>query len=159
MIEELSTISEVDFKQNYINKGKPVIIKCTTEVAQACKYWSMNYLVEKQPEQQVGVASYKDNNLSLFPLEHLKMTLSKFTELVRKDGNHKKYYLTEANLDKTLPISRNEISTPHFIQKDKLLYKLLFIGVDTLTSAHYHFPPLEALLTQIVGEKKVLLYP
>ncbi|WP_061538601.1 cupin-like domain-containing protein [Collimonas fungivorans] len=159
MIEEVSTISEADFKRNYINKGKPVIIRHSTEVAQACKFWSMNYLTEKQPEQQVRVASYEDNKLTLFPLEYLKMTMRKFTELVRKDGNHKKYYLAEANLDQTLPISKNEISIPHFIPKNKLLYKLLFIGIDTLTSAHYHFPPLEALLTQVVGEKKVLLYP
>ncbi|WP_061538602.1 cupin-like domain-containing protein [Collimonas fungivorans] len=159
MIEELSTISEADFKQNYINKGKPVIIKRTTEVAQACKCWSMNYLAEKQPEQQVRVANFEKNKLHLLPLERLKMTLKKYTELVRQDGNHKKYYLTEESLDKMLPISKNEISVPHFIPKNKLISKLIFIGIDTLTSTHYHSAPLEALLTQVVGEKKVLLYP
>jgi hypothetical protein len=159
MIEKLQTISEAEFKRGYIHKGKPVIISRTAEVAQACTYWSMKYLVEKQSEQQVHVAQHKDNRRHLLPLERLRMTLSSYVELVRKDGNHKKYYLAEAPVDKVLPVSKDDISVPHFIPKNKLISKLLFIGIDTLSSAHYHPAPLEAVLTQVVGEKKVLLYP
>jgi hypothetical protein len=159
VIERLQRIDSKLFYRKYVTKNLPVIITGDQSLCDAARTWSFDYLLSGQGDVEVPV-EFASNQAHPELVEHRHMKLNHYIGLLRSDLDARKhYYLAEIDLAAALPHNADDVPPPHFLDTDDIFRTVLFLGVDTFSQAHYHPPPMEAVLMQVVGKKRVILWP
>ncbi|MEZ4273320.1 MAG: cupin-like domain-containing protein [Myxococcota bacterium] len=155
----MDTVERIDkrqFDRDYVNKGRPVIITNDEATRKLSGVWTLDYIAEKHAGLKVGVEYYQDGHRDGV-WEIVPMELSEFVSRIRS-GQSKEYYLGEALLEEALPNIVQDFQHPAFLEGRKILKTVMFAGVDTFTGCHYHSSSIEAILMQLVGDKKFIMY-
>lgn len=158
-----------EFFQDHLAASRPVII--TEEVAawNAVGKWTLEHL-EKHGSRNVQVEHYPSGNRS-DAFNYVPMTLGEYIHRVRTEPEKRtQYYLAERLVDSILPeIADTSGEAP---RPDDLLplsflddeanaraSKMVFVGVDTFSTAHYHRSTSQAVLCQVQGRKRLRMIP
>jgi len=157
-IERVETLSWDGLHDRYLARNRPVIVTGHRAIREAATRWSLDYLVEQHPDHEVSVEFYPDGDRNQ-PWSYRGMTLGEYVSLIRTTRERPRYYLAQKPLGEVLPNLARDVPPPAFLDHVNETEPVVFLGVDTYTSAHYHHAPREAALMQIVGRKKVVLCP
>lgn len=158
-IARLETLGGEAFKAHHVAKRQPVIVTGHVPIREAASRWSLDHLVAHHPDHRVTVEFYEDGNRNR-QWAYKTMTLGEYVSLIRQPGERARYYLAQKSLKDVLPNLAKDVPPPAFLSETvEETDPVVFLGIDTYTGAHYHFAPNEAVLMQIVGRKKVVLFP
>lgn len=155
-IERIERLSPESFARNYRRRGRPVIITNEPGVRAAASRWNLDYLVGMHPHHQVSIEHYETGDTRFW--SYKDMELAQYVELIRSQpGARSQYYLAEKPLAEALPNIVSDLITPEIVSRTKIEQAAVFLGIDTFTRAHYHSTPMEAVLTQLCGKKRLTL--
>mmetsp|Transcript_9371 Transcript_9371/g.16022 ORF Transcript_9371/g.16022 Transcript_9371/m.16022 type:complete len:297 (+) Transcript_9371:81-971(+) len=156
----------------YHQSQTPLLLSNLNSKCDAIYFWrSIQYWQAAVPENtpvdvELGRSYNTGNRVSMKFGDYLDY-LSKITEQEEKDTEQldqqeEVAYLAQNELFAEV---RNDIPTPHFcsdgsfnVGEGKLYHSMLWLGPRGTVSP-LHYDPLDNLLMQIVGNKRVLLYP
>ena len=170
-IKRVSKLDPVVFEREYMERGLPVIIRGAINDWKALSRWmDLEYIREKIGHRRVRVSIAKrsiENNG-----KHEEIFVSNYIDGL-KQGENYGYYLADTFLQ-DLPELLNDIGIPPYFDNGvehylfspwhkrfggkRLLFRMLFFGRDTITPTHHHVYN-QALVCQIVGVKRMLLFP
>jgi hypothetical protein len=158
-IERVQTLDRRVLKNHHVAKRRPVIVAGHSPIREAAKRWSLDYLVAQHPDHKVSVEFYQDGDRNR-PWAYRSMTLGEYVSLIRQPRERARYYLAQKPLREVLPNLAQDVPPPECLDEaEDETDPVVFLGVDTYSGAHYHHAPKEAVLMQIVGQKKVVLCP
>jgi hypothetical protein len=150
-------LDQHEFEQRYVARGRPVHIRALGTARRATETWSFDELRRREGDHKVFVENYADG-IRGQKFVHTPMLMREYLDIVETDrADRKCWYLAETPLRQTLPTMHEEMPLPAFVPPSKITSRVVFIGRDTFSSAHYH-ALLEACLVQVVGRKRVILY-
>ena len=154
-----SDISVQEFRQDYLNKSKPLLIKGFSKDYPAGKLWSFDYFREKIGDFKVGVFDNSRKTNSTYLKPDLLMSFSKFLDIIQKD-EETPYRIFLFNMFKEFPELRKEFTTPPHA-KGVLgdLGLAFFGGKNTTVRVHFDLDCSSVLMTQFIGRKRVVLIP
>ncbi|MEM8735597.1 MAG: cupin-like domain-containing protein [Planctomycetota bacterium] len=144
---------------NIIALGEPVLFRDTWENCPAVERWDFAHLKECVG-QQIIEAEYYPNARRDRACTFLEMPLEEYLERLESDPPSRKLlYLAEYPIERVVPTILDEFNKPEALANQPNLRELLFVGYDSVTTAHYHRGRTQALLGQITGTKTVVLFP
>jgi len=68
------------------------------------------------------------------------------------------HYISQVKIQEELPEIAGELALPPPVDASRFAYSLLFCGRDTYSPPHFH-PTMQAVLCQLEGAKRFLLFP
>ena len=166
-IPRVARLTPAEFATNHLAASKPVIV--TEELADwaAPGKWTLA-LLEQYGERPVQVEHYPSGNRS-DAFSYQTMTLGEYIHLVREHPqNRTQYYLAERTVRSILeecPDVANaapqisDLKPLSFLAPSQDVRQMVFVGVDTFSTAHYHRMTSQAVLCQIQGRKRLRLIP
>jgi len=150
-------LSVKDFRENYLKKQVPVVIKNFSKLFPAGEKWTLDFFKEYLGDFEVGVFdnSVKTNTAYVNP--NLKMPFSEFIDIIKKD-EETDYRLFLFDLFKDFPELKKDFNNPEII-KGVLghLGFAFFGGKNTEVRFHYDIDASSVLMTQFIGKKRVIL--
>lgn len=149
-------VARKDFEQLYVRAGKPLLLRQVNCTWPAVGKWTLSYLRERAGNCAVTVERYADSPY-FRPSSVERVTLAEYLSRVAKSNSPNSLFMSEVPIDTELSPLRHDIKTPEFLPRRATVERKIFFGRDTVTPAHYHANN-EALLCQVVGEKRVFLY-
>lgn len=160
-------ISEIDapeltrdkFRSDYLSFSKPVIIKGFAALFPAGKLWTFDYFDSKFGDHIIGVidSSKKKNTAVTSP--DLKMKFSEFSAIIRRD-EETPYRIFAFNMFHEFPEMREDFPTPEIVRGVMGNLGLVFFGgKNTPVRFHYDIDCSGVLMTQVIGRKRVILFP
>lgn len=166
--EEAITIPAVDvsvndswsraiFERDFLAKSQPVLIRGL--LSSALRQWDQQTLLRENGEQLVDVEHYPNRNRS-DAFTFRRMRLRDYVELVESDEEaQEQYYLAEKPLDQMLPGSAKDYVVPSVIPGGGNPRTVGFFGYNTYTTCHYHKLCTQAILSQVIGTKRIVFFP
>ncbi len=143
----------------YISKGLPVLVNSEPALHKAVSTWNLDYLAAKHPNHPCRVDYYREGNRKILQ-KQIHMNFSDYVDIQKNDPKKRlEYYLSDQELTELFPHTADDVRVPDMIKDYKLNCVHIFTGVDTYTTSHYHLVGHEVILGQIVGKKRVRLYP
>lgn len=158
-IDIVENISEQAFRDNYLKRQKPVIIKGLADKVQAGKKWSINYFKSTMGDIEIDVFDNANQRAagSAFTEPDLKMKFEDFLEIISKnESTNLRMFLF--NLFKYNPLLRKEFPCPVFF-KGALSHigYMFFGGKNTTVRIHQDIDMSHVLHTHFGGRKRVVL--
>jgi len=145
------------FKSEYAEKGRPVLIMGLTRDWPAHATWNPEYLREKIGNRRVPIKTYSSAEGRYgFPTFRFT-TFGDYLDLQEDPHQRRLCRLGDVNIEPFLSELSPDIRRPALVESSTCR-AALFTGVDTFCNAHYHTAD-EALLTQVFGQKRILLFP
>jgi jumonji domain-containing protein 7 len=152
--------SELDrerFRREFVRKGRPVLLHNALDSWPASERWAdPEYLAGVFGDKEVPIAVKEDGNASFEP-----MPLSEFWRDTWKGTGKQHCYLEWPITAKSQPVGLSEIAgdirVPPWFEPLPSLTAKMFAGWNTRSGCHYH-PSSEAMLCQVVGKKRALLF-
>lgn len=141
--------------------GRPILFETVPELREASKSWDFDFF-RAQGNPSVAVEHYPSlQRCDVFQSVH--MSMAEYIERLRECKEFRQsHYLAEIPVENAFDDTANCISlaTPTFLRgKEPKFRRMLFLGIDTFSTAHYHRQCDQALLCQLEGEKVVRLFP
>lgn len=153
--------------RNFYASQTPVILRGVASHFPAVDKWkNMNYLIENIGSEtlcDVEIGPYNQGERVTVPFESYSMYLNKWMEMIEAKENIEKdqlIYLAQNDLPTNL---LTDIEIPTFCSDDKLLvgngklYSVMYWMGPSGCLSPIHFDPLDNLLIQVIGRKKVIL--
>lgn len=158
-IEEIPAgIVPKDFRTQYINQQKPVVIKQFSKQWPAYEKWSLDYMKEIAGHKDVPL--YDNRPVShefKFNEPHKIMSMSDYIDLLKSEPT--KYRIFLWNIIKEVPTLQDDFSMPDFdIRLMKGLPMLFFGGQDSYTFMHYDIDLANIFHFHFHGKKMVILF-
>jgi hypothetical protein len=161
-IDRAEGLSVEDFRSRYSDRERPVVLVGVLRDWTIFKTWTPDYLKAHLGKMPVKVARSPDGGEYFNPdtgIDHSRTLLLPFDEFVDRafdPAAKEKLYLLQATTDELGPLAR-EIVIPDYA-RPPVLYNNVWIGsADNVTRCHYDMQ--DNLLAQIVGKKRVTLFP
>lgn len=158
-VDVVDRISPEQFRKNYYDKQKPVIIKNLSQDWKAHKKWDWDYINYCAGHKMVGVYNnVKSDAYTPINKADGEMLFSEYLEKVRKGPLQLRIFLF--NIFKHAPELKNDFKYPDelipgFLKK----YPMLFVGGQgSVTHMHFDMDMSHVLHTQFLGRKRVLLF-
>jgi len=149
--------SRDDFVRDHLSKSQPVVI--SGMASQALQQWDQESLLRRNGEQLVDVEYYPLGSRG-DAFTYRQMTLQDYDHLVQSsEEQQKKYYLAEKPIDQIFPHSADDYEMPLVIPGHGNPRTMGFYGYNTFSTCHYHKLTTQAILTQVIGTKRLLLFP
>lgn len=159
-IDTVENITPEDFKNNYYNTGKPVIIKGLAKKWPAYKKWNWDYFIDVVGEQEVGVYdNVKSDSYTPINTADAYMKFGDYLRKIKAGPLNLRIFLF--NIFQHAPSLVKDFSWPDelmtgFVKK----YPMLFTGGQgSVTHLHFDIDMSHILHTQFAGKKRVLLFP
>ncbi len=153
----MGDLSPADFQEHFVRRGQPVVIRQGLEQWPALTRWAdLDYLSGAFDEVDAPITVQQDGQSSVD-----RMSVSDFWRSVWTGTGDRHCYL-----DWPVPIHGSsegsssvaeDVITPAYFEGSSPLGATLFAGWNTRCGMHYH-PSGEAILCQVVGKKRVLLF-
>jgi len=157
MVQSVPEISNLDFKNNFYKKNKPLLILNGARSWPALQKWSFEYLNEV-----VGDIPIVLNLFEHFPHEMRRTILPKMTmkQAIQLMENNKEpthtYYILRDPIINSSPTLWKDLEKPSWVEDVFFSTDLWFGSENNITPIH--FDAVDNFLVQIMGEKKVILY-
>ncbi|WP_283133083.1 cupin-like domain-containing protein [Rhizohabitans arisaemae] len=139
-----------------VRAGQPVIVRGATEKWPALGEWSPAYIREKSGHRVVPIEFYPGGSW-YGQWTTVSMRLDRYIDILESEGAPEMCYLAQAKVDEYLPELVDDVPVPAVLDGQDGIGAGAFLGRDSITALHYHSRD-EALLCQISGRKKVVLY-
>ena len=159
-VDTVENITPEDFKNNYYNSGKPVIIKGLAKKWPAYKKWKWDYFIDVVGEQEVGVYdNVKSDSYTPINTADAYMKFGDYLRKIKAGPLNLRIFLF--NIFQHAPSLVKDFSWPDelmtgFVKK----YPMLFTGGQgSITHLHFDIDMSHILHTQFAGKKRVLLFP
>jgi hypothetical protein len=155
LLDKREHLSPVEFKQQFQMKKTPVIISNALDCA-AIKKWDIHYFKEKYTDKVVNLDLY---SIDQFQWENQELKLPNALDLICNNSDkNKKHYLMQKSIPEEFPEILPDIQLPKYADPQTNYFINLWIGESGIISqAHYDCS--DNFLTQIVGRKRVRLFP
>ncbi|WP_051416512.1 cupin-like domain-containing protein [Asinibacterium sp. OR53] len=159
-IDVVSSISATDFKKNYYEANRPLIIKDLAKSWPAYEKWNWDYFKQLVGDKKVGL--YNNTKSDAYtPINKADdyKTFGEYIDMIRKGPAGWRIFLF--NIFEHAPQLTNDFTWPDelitgFVKR----YPMLFVGGATsITHMHFDIDLSHILHTQFVGRKRVLLFP
>ena len=160
-VESISGISATDFVSNFLNAGKPVILKdFIKEDSPAMKHWNYSYFKEIAGDHIVELHGSEEASLDRAASAPVKkMKFRDYLDFIENNPTDLRIFLF--NLLKLKPelvkdIHYNDVTGGKVI---KWLPYLFFGGEGSSTRNHFDIDMSHVFLSQFKGVKKIWLFP
>jgi hypothetical protein len=159
-VDRVETISAADFKKNYYNSKRPLIITGLAKQWPAYNKWNWDYFTEVVGNKEVGVYNnIKSDAYTPINTADAYMKFGDYLQRVKKGPLELRIFLF--NIFQHAPQLVNDFAWPEelmpgFVKK----YPMLFVGGEgSVTHMHFDIDMSHILHTQFMGKKRVLLFP
>jgi hypothetical protein len=159
-VDTVDTITPEDFKKNYYDTGKPLIIKSLAKSWPAYEKWNWDYFIDMVGDKEVGV--YNNIKSDSYTPINTADDYMKFGDYLRKvKAGPLDLRIFLFNIFQHAPEIVKDFSWPDelmtgFVKK----YPMLFVGGEgSVTHMHFDIDMSNILHTQFAGKKRVLLFP
>lgn len=142
--------------QQIVRARQPVVVRGATDQWPALREWTLDHLKQKAGHRVVPIEFYPEGSW-YSPWTTVRMSLRRYIEILQSDGDPEMCYLAQAKVDDYLPELVDDVPAPEVLTGIDGVGAGVFLGRDSVTALHYHSRD-EALLCQISGQKKVVLY-
>ena len=159
-VDTVENITPQDFKNNYYNTGKPLIIKGLAKKWPAYKKWNWDYFIDVVGEQEVGV--YNNIKSDSYTPINTADAYMKFGDYLRKlKAGPLDLRIFLFNIFQHAPSLVKDFTWPDELMKGFVKkYPMLFTGGQgSITHLHFDIDMSHILHTQFAGKKRVLLFP
>ncbi len=159
-VDIVNTISAEEFKKNYYDPKKPLIIKDLAKKWPAYSKWNWDYFIDKVGNADVGVYNnVKSDSYTPINTADAYMKFGDYLRKVKAGPLDLRIFLF--NIFQHAPDIVKDFSFPEelmtgFVKK----YPMLFVGGQgSITHMHFDIDMSHILHTQFAGRKRVLLFP
>lgn len=159
-VDTVESISPEDFKKNYYDVKKPLVIRGLAKQWPAYNIWNWDYFIDKVGEKEVGV--YNNVKSDSYTPINTADGYMKFGEYLRKvKAGPLDLRIFLFNIFQHAPDITSDFTWPDelmngFVKK----YPMLFVGGQgSITHMHFDIDMSHILHTQFAGKKRVLLFP
>lgn len=159
-VDTVESISPEDFKKNYYDVKKPLVIRGLAKQWPAYNKWNWDYFIDKVGEKEVGV--YNNVKSDSYTPINTADGYMKFGEYLRKvKAGPLDLRIFLFNIFQHAPDITSDFTWPDelmngFVKK----YPMLFVGGQgSITHMHFDIDMSHILHTQFAGKKRVLLFP
>ncbi len=159
-IDTVEDISPEDFKKNYYNLQKPLIIKGLAKKWPAYSKWNWDFFIDKVGTTEVGVYNnVKSDSYTPINTADGYMHFGEYLKKVKAGPLDLRIFLF--NIFQHAPDIVKDFTWPdHLMSGFVKKYPMLFVGgKGSITHMHFDIDMSHILHTQFVGRKKVLLFP
>ena len=159
-VDTVESISPENFKKNYYDVKKPLVIRGLAKQWPAYNKWNWDYFIDKVGEKEVGV--YNNVKSDSYTPINTADGYMKFGEYLRKvKAGPLDLRIFLFNIFQHAPDITSDFTWPDelmngFVKK----YPMLFVGGQgSITHMHFDIDMSHILHTQFAGKKRVLLFP
>ena len=159
-VDTVDTISPEDFKKNYYEPMKPLVIKNLSKDWPAYKKWSWDYFIDIVGDKEVGVYNnIKSDAYTPINTADAYMKFGEYLQKVKAGPLDLRIFLF--NIFQHAPAIVKDFEWPEQLMKGFVKkYPMLFVGGQgSVTHIHFDIDMSHILHTQFIGKKKVLLFP
>ena len=159
-VDVVDDISGDDFKQNYYQAQKPLIIKNLAKQWPAYKKWNWDYFKQLVGTQKVGLYNnVKSDAYTPINTADDYKTFGEYIDMIKAGPAGWRIFLF--NIFDHAPDLINDFTWPEDLMKGYVKkYPMLFTGGQTsITHMHFDIDVSHILHTQFMGKKRVLLFP
>jgi len=159
-VDTVESISAEDFKKNYYNSKKPLVIKGLAKQWPAYNKWNWDYFIDMVGDKEVGVYNnVKSDSYTPINTADAYMKFGDYLRKVKAGPLDLRIFLF--NIFQHAPQVTSDFSWPDelmngFVKK----FPMLFVGGEgSITHMHFDIDMSHILHTQFIGKKRVLLFP
>ncbi|NOT92378.1 cupin-like domain-containing protein [Ferruginibacter sp.] len=159
-VDTVDNIAADDFKKNYYNTMKPLVIKNLSKEWPAYKKWTWDYFIDIVGEKEVGVYNnIKSDAYTPINTADAYMKFGDYLKKVKAGPLDLRIFLF--NIFQHAPKIVADFNWPENLMKGFVKkYPMLFVGGQgSVTHIHFDIDMSHILHTQFMGRKKVLLFP
>jgi hypothetical protein len=159
-IDVVNTINEIDFKINYYNPKKPLVIKDLAKQWPAYNKWNWNYFKSLVGDKKVGLYNnIKSDAYTPINTADDYKTFGEYIDMIKAGPAGWRVFLF--NIFDHAPQLINDFTWPeHLLTGFVKKYPMLFTGGQTsIKHMHFDIDLSHILHTQFMGRKRVLLFP
>jgi hypothetical protein len=159
-IDRVENISPEDFKNNYYNQNKPLIITGLAKQWPASTKWNWDYFINMVGDKEVGVYNnIKSDSYTPINTADAYMKFGDYLRKVKAGPLDLRIFLF--NIFQHAPQVTGDFIWPDELMKGFVKkYPMLFVGGEgSVTHMHFDIDMSHILHTQFVGRKRVLLFP
>lgn len=159
-VDTFATISPEDFKKNYYQTGKPVVIKDLAKQWPAYSKWNWDYFIQEVGQKEVGVYNnVKSDAYTPINTADAYMKFGEYLQKVKEGPLDLRIFLF--NIFQHAPQVAKDFKWPEHLMKGFVKkYPMLFVGGQgSITHMHFDIDLSHILHTQFIGRKRVLLFP
>lgn len=159
-VDTFDTLSADDFKRNYYQTMKPVVIKSLAKEWPAYQKWNWDFFIDIVGDKEVGVYNnIKSDAYTPINTADAYMPFGEYLTKVKQGPLDLRIFLF--NIFQHAPQIINDFKWPDQLMKGFVKkYPMLFVGGQgSITHMHFDIDLSHILHTQFVGRKRVLLFP
>ncbi len=159
-VNSVDNISAEDFKNNYYNTMKPLVIKNLSKEWPAYKKWTWDYFIDIVGDKEVGVYNnIKSDSYTPINTADAYMKFGEYLKKVKEGPLDLRIFLF--NIFQHAPTIVTDFTWPENLMKGYVKkFPMLFVGGEgAVTHIHFDIDMSHILHTQFIGRKKVLLFP
>ena len=159
-IDKVESISPENFKHNYYNPMKPLVITKLAQQWPAYTKWNWDYFKSVVGEVKVGLYNnVKSDAYTPINTADDYMKFGQYIDMVRKGPAEWRIFLF--NIFEHAPQITNDFTWPEDLAKGFVKrYPMLFVGGQgSITHMHFDIDLSHIFHTQFCGRKRVLLFP
>lgn len=159
-VDTFKTLSAKDFKTNYYNAMRPVVIKDMAKQWPAYTKWTWDYFINTVGEKEVGVYNnVKSDAYTPINTADAYMKFGEYLKKVKEGPLDLRIFLF--NIFQHAPQIVNDFTWPDEMMKGFVKkFPMLFVGGQgSITHMHFDIDMSHILHTQFAGRKRVLLFP
>lgn len=159
-IDKVDTITSEDFKVNYYNTKKPLIISGLAKDWPGFKKWNWDYFIDLMGNIEVGVYdNVKSDSYTPINTADGYMKFGDYLKKVKEGPLELGIFLF--NIFQHAPELVKDFSFPDYLMKGFVKnYPMLFVGGQgSITHMHFDIDMSHIFHTQFIGKKRVLLFP
>ena len=160
LVEKLHDISPADFKKNYYQAMRPVVLTGLASTWPAYQKWNWDYFKKVLGHIEVGVYNnVKSDAYTPVNKADAYMLFGEYLDLVRRGPVDLRIFLF--NLFQNAPELVDDFTWPEHLMKGFVKrFPMLFTGGQgSITHMHFDIDLSHILHTQFAGRKRVLLFP
>ncbi|HUS01182.1 MAG TPA: cupin-like domain-containing protein, partial [Chitinophagaceae bacterium] len=159
-IDKVEDISPEDFKKNYYDKMKPLIITGLAKQWPAYTKWNWDYFKEIVGNEKVALYNnVKSDAYTPINTADDYQTFGEYIDMIKAGPAGWRIFLF--NIFQHAPQLTKDFTWPEHLMKGFVKrYPMLFVGGATsITHMHFDIDLSHILHTQFIGRKRVLLFP
>ncbi len=155
-IERIDAPSPEYFRENYLEPGRPVVLRGISKHWPASTKWSDDYLVDLVGDRTVNATRMINGNY--VDSTNIDLSLREYVDALKSASEtDERLYLAELPIEEYLPELLDDIVIPTYFDKTESSPRcFLYMGQSVFSQMHYHIFG-SALLSPIRGYKKVRL--